>query len=91
MIDLTGVQNVPDVSTAIMKSLPALNSPSAVNAMGNARVRPASEETTALSHYVGPWQMEKTGLPDRASTATVRRAGRASTAMFAPQTRHAMR
>src|SRR2546423_14537091 len=76
-IDLTVVRNVLDVSTVSMKNLLAHSLLSVVSAMGNAHVLPASEEMTALNRYADPWQMEKTDLPDKASTATVRRVGRA--------------
>jgi hypothetical protein len=73
-----------------MKSLPALSLLSAVNAMGSAHVRLALEGTTVPNHCADPWPMEQTDLLDRTNTVTVRRAGRASTAMFAPQARHVM-
>ena len=82
------VLNVLGVSTASMKSLLALNSPSVVSAMGNAHVHPGSEETTALSHYADRWQMERTDFLDKTSTVTVKRVGRASTATFVPRIRH---
>lgn len=89
MTDPMAVPHVPDASTAITRSSLVLNLRNAVSTMENAPVHLDSVAMTVRSRFAAHWQTEKEDHPARVNTATAKRDGKASTAMFAPPIRRA--